>query len=56
MKTQSPDTSIEAEKVQIAGLQRMQPAEKLARVVEFNEAILQLARARILMKYGSDLS
>jgi len=56
MKTQSPDTSFDAEQVQIAGLQNMLPAEKLQRVVELNEAVLQLARARILMKYGSDLS
>ncbi|MBN2493422.1 MAG: hypothetical protein JXR96_02425 [Deltaproteobacteria bacterium] len=50
------DTSPDAERMLIEGYRRMSPAEKLRRVVDLNQAALQMARARIQARYGPDLS
>ncbi len=50
------DTSKEAEQVLIEGYRRMSPARKLMRVFDLTEALNQMARARILEKWGPDLS
>ncbi|HYJ77986.1 MAG TPA: hypothetical protein VEW03_00085 [Longimicrobiaceae bacterium] len=46
------DTSAAAEQVLLDGYRRMSPAEKLERVFELNDALEQLARARIRAQYG----
>lgn len=56
MKTQSPDTPEEIERIQIEGYRRMSPREKFARVCELNALTEKMAAARIRRQYGPDLS
>jgi hypothetical protein len=49
------DTSRAAERVIIEGYRQMTPAQKLARVVSMNRALVQLASARLRDQYGSDM-
>ena len=46
------DTSPAAERVLIEGYRRMDPRQKLERVVALNRALEQLARARLRTQYG----
>jgi len=46
------DTSPEAERILIEGFRAMSPREKMARVAAMNQAVTQLARARIRRQYG----
>jgi hypothetical protein len=46
------DTHPEVEALLLEGYRRMSPNEKLRRVQELNEAVLQLAAARIQRQYG----
>jgi hypothetical protein len=46
------DTSPEVERLLVDGYRRMSPAQKLQRVVAMNRALEQLARARLLARYG----
>jgi hypothetical protein len=50
------DTSPEVEAILLEGYRRMSPAEKLARVLDLNRAVEELARARLRRQYGPDLS
>ena len=50
------DTSPEAERMLLETYRRMNPAEKLQRVVDLNHTVDELARARIRKRYGPDLS
>lgn len=45
------DTSAEARSVLVAGLRRMTPAQKLARLVALNRSVEQLARAGIRLRH-----
>jgi len=56
VKTQSPDTSPEAEAFYIEGLRRMSGEERLLRAFRMGEAVRALAAARIRAQYGPDLS
>lgn len=56
MRTQSPDTPPEIEEILLEGYRRMTPREKLERVLDLNRTVLQLAAARIRMRYGPDIS
>ena len=49
------DTSPDAERVLIAGLRRMSPAEKLERVAALNRALVALSTARLRARYGADM-
>jgi len=49
------DTAPAAEAVLVEGYRRMSAGEKLRRVVDLNEAILDLAAARIRGQYGPDV-
>ncbi len=49
------DTAPGAEAVLVEGYRRMSAAEKLRRVADLNEAILDLAAARIRGQYGQDV-
>jgi hypothetical protein len=55
MKTQSIDTSPVIENMLIEGYRRMSPAQKLQRVEALNQAVRQLATARLRQQYGPDL-
>ncbi|HUP42826.1 MAG TPA: hypothetical protein VM599_06410 [Thermoanaerobaculia bacterium] len=55
MRTQSSDTSPDAETVQIEGYRRMTPAQKARIVEDLNLAVRQMAAARIRSRYGPDL-
>jgi hypothetical protein len=46
------DTSPAIERILIEGYRRMDPQQKLARVVALNRALDQLSRARIRAEYG----
>jgi hypothetical protein len=50
------DTPPEIEEILLEGYRRMAPHEKLARVMELNEATRQMALARIRATYGPGLS
>jgi len=50
------DTSPDAERVLIEGYRRMTPAEKLARVVALNRALVTLSTARLRDQYGAAMS
>jgi hypothetical protein len=50
------DTPPEVETILLEGYRRMSPAEKLARVLDLNRAVDDLARARLRKQYGPDLS
>lgn len=50
------DTSPEVEAILLEGYRRMSPAEKLARVLDLNRAVEDLALARIRKEYGPGLS
>ncbi len=56
MPTLSRDTAPDAEAILLEGYRRMAPHEKLERVMDLNRAVRELALARILAKYGADLS
>jgi hypothetical protein len=57
MDDRSPtDTAPEVEAILLEGYRRMSPAEKLARVLDLNRAVEDLARARLRKQYGPDLS
>ena len=51
MKTQSPDTSPEAERILIEGYRRMTPREKTQRVLEINRFGYQLALAGVRRRH-----
>jgi hypothetical protein len=51
MKTQSPDTSPEAERILIKGYRRMTPREKMQRVLEMNRFGYQLALAGVRRRH-----
>ncbi len=53
MKT---DTSQDAERILIEGYRKMSPARKIERVFDLGEAVNQMARSRILAKWGEKLS
>jgi hypothetical protein len=55
MKTQSIDTSPVIENMLVEGYRRMSPAQKLQRVEALNQAVRQLATARLRQQYGPDL-
>lgn len=50
------DTPLEIEALVLAGLRRMTPVEKMARVLDLNRASEAMAAARIRARYGPDLS
>jgi hypothetical protein len=50
------DTARRAEAVVIEGYRRMSVADKLRRVADLTEAILELAAARIRRQYGAEIS
>jgi len=50
------DTSPEAERILVAGLARLGPARRLARVLSLNLTLRQLQEARIRSTYGPGLS
>jgi hypothetical protein len=56
MKTQSPDTPPEIEKILIEGYRRMSPLEKLRRVIALGETAEAMAAARIRSQYGPEIS
>ena len=56
MSSGASDTPPEIEEILLEGYRRMAPHEKLQRVMELNEAVRQMALARIRSTYGSDLS
>lgn len=55
-RTGVEDTPADIEARVIEGYRAMTPAQKMDRVVALNRAVEQLARARIEMTYGPDLS
>jgi hypothetical protein len=55
MKTPVSDTSPAAERVLVEGYRRMSAREKLQRVAALNRALLQLAAARIRVRYGENI-
>jgi hypothetical protein len=56
MSSGASDTPPEIEEILLAGYRGMAPHEKLERVMELNEAVRQMALARIRATYGPDLS
>ncbi len=50
------DTHPEAEAVLLRGFAEMPPAQKLQRVIELNQAVEELAAARIRSEYGPEIS
>jgi hypothetical protein len=56
MPSRASDTPPEIEAILLEGYRRMAPHEKLARVTELNEAVRQMALARIRATYGPGLS
>jgi len=50
------DTAGAAEELLVEGYSRMGAIDKLRRVEDLNEAVLQLAAARIRQQYGSHIS
>lgn len=56
MSFRASDTPPEIEEILLEGYRRMAPHEKLKRVMELNEAVRQMALARIRSTYGPDLS
>lgn len=51
MKTLSPDTRPEVEKILIEGVRRMTPAEKFRRMEGLNQFLAQMARAAVKRRY-----
>jgi hypothetical protein len=51
MRTLSPDTHPDAERILIEGIRRMTPAEKYRRIASMNEMMERLARADIRRRY-----
>ena len=56
MRTLSPDTPPEIEEILLEGYRRMTPQQKLARVMDLNRAVQEMAAARIRADYGPGLS
>jgi len=56
MKTQSLDSGVEAEEIQVELYRRMSPRERLERVAAANRAVREMARRRVLKMYGEDVS
>jgi hypothetical protein len=56
MRTLSPDTPPEIEEILLEGYRRMTPQQKLARVMDLNRAVQEMAAARIRTDYGPGLS
>ncbi len=52
--TLSPDTSPEAERLQVRGLRQMPPWRKLALVGEMNQTVRALALAGLRQRYPAD--
>ncbi len=50
------DTPPEVEDILVEGYRRMSPAERLTRALDLGRAVQQLALARILARYGPNLS
>jgi hypothetical protein len=55
MSTSPTDTTRDAEAFITEGYRRMSAADKLRRVADLNEAILELAAARIRRERGADI-
>ena len=55
MRTLSPDTPPEVEEILLEGYRRMTPQQKLARVMDLNRAVQEMASARIRAEYGPSL-
>ena len=56
MRTQSSDTSPEAERVLFEAYRRMSPPDKLARIFGLNRLVRDLAASAIRQQYGDTLS
>lgn len=56
MKDTAHDTAPTVEQILIEGYRRMSAGEKLARVADLNETVMQLAAARIRQQYGSTIT
>jgi hypothetical protein len=56
MEPLSEDTSPEAEELLLERFRHMEPREKLRRISDLNQAVEEMAAARIRAQYGPDLS
>ena len=56
MRTVSPDTPPEVEKVLVEGYRRMSPQEKIRAIQDMNHTVLLMALAGIRSRHGPDLS
>jgi hypothetical protein len=54
MKTQSPDTSPEAERILIEAYRRMTPAEKLRKMRDLNDFACRLIEGDVRRRHPSD--
>ncbi len=54
VRLQSTDTRAKAEEILIKGYRRMSPAAKLACIGEMNQAVQQMALARIRSRYPDE--